>query len=97
MASRTPETTKEWLEYYEKRQSKFYRMYQETGDPKYDREQYKFGCICDAFQAKLEMEGEREADIRKRLKNKDWIVNNLAKNEYSKDEVIKLLNDAVYW
>lgn len=94
---RQPETTRQWLEYYEKLQSKAYYNYQETGLARYDTQQYKYDVICDAFRAKLKEEKERGSEISKRMLNRDATVDRLVKTEYTRDEVIKLLDNAIWW
>lgn len=95
--AKIPETTKEWLQRYEQKRDKAYRNYQDTGDGRYDRQYYEYDVICDALQARLELKEERAVDIKKRMANRDWVIGTLVKNKYSKDEVIKMLQDAVYW
>lgn len=94
---RQPETTREWRDYYEKLYQKNYSEYQQCGEPRYDRAQYKYSVIVDAFDAKLELESEREIDIKKRKTNCDAVIDRLAKSEYSREEVKKYLQDAIWW
>lgn len=95
--SRQPETTQEWLEYYERLEARAYDNYQQTGMPRYDNSQYKYSVICGALRAKLKAEAERDDEIQKRMRNKNAVIDRLYKNEYTKAEVIKLLDDAVWW
>lgn len=92
-----PETTQEWIERYEKRYQRAYDNYQQSGDARYDSQQYEYRCIADAFEAKLKQEKERGDEIQKRMRNKNFAVDRLYKNEYTREEVIKLLDDAVWW
>lgn len=95
--AKQPETTQEWLAYYERLEAKAYDNYQQTGMPRYDNSQYKYSVICGALRAKLREESDRDDEIRKRMRNKDAVVDRLYKNEYTKAEVIELLNNAVWW
>ena len=96
MAS-TPNNAKEWLERYEKKYQRAYDNYQATGDAKYDRQIWEYECICDAFRALIEKREQHDADMKKRRKNCNWVTGSLLKHTYDRDEVIKLLNDAVFW
>lgn len=94
---KTPETPQEWLERYEKKRDKAYQNYQETGIQKYDREFHKYDQICEAFHALIQHKEERKSDIKKRITNKNAVIDNLLLQKYSRAEVIKMLNEAVYW
>lgn len=96
MAKR-PQNAKEWLERYKVKLDKAFRNYQDSGDAKYDRQAEEYEVICDALEAKIAMNKEREIDIKKRMNNRDWAIDKLIKPEYTKEEVKELLNDAVYW
>ena len=90
--------SRQWAEYYEKLEQKNYIAYQESGEARYDRAQYKYGQIADAFRAKCREEDERGAIMRKRISNKDAVLDGLIPNKmYAVDEVKKLLEDAVWW
>lgn len=95
--AKAPETAYEWLERYDKRYKRAYYNYQETGDPKYDRQIREYECICDAFRALIEKKEERGIDIKKRNTNRDWVIRQLIKPTYTREEVIRMLHDAVYW
>ena len=95
--ARQPETTQEWLQYYERLEARAYDNYQQTGMPRYDNSQYKYSVICGALRAKLKAEAESDDEIQKRMHNKNAVIDRLYKNEYTKAEVIKLLDDAVWW
>lgn len=92
-----PETTQEWIDRYEKRYQRAYDNYQQSGDARYDSQQYEYRCIADAFEAKLKQEKERGDEIQKRMRNKNYAVDKLYKDEYTREEVIKLLDVAVWW
>lgn len=92
-----PETTREWLERYEKKYQKAFDNYQATGEARYDRQQIEYDIICDAFRAKLQQKSERDDSVKKRLTNMHAVVDRLVNEKYTKAEVIKMLRDAVYW
>lgn len=90
--------SRQWAEYYEKLEQKNYIAYQESGESRYDRAQYKYRKIADAFRAQCREEDERGAIMRKRISNKDAVLDRLIPNKmYTVDEVKKLLEDAVWW
>ena len=92
-----PETTQEWIERYQKRYDRAFQNYQESGDPKYDRQSFEYGKIVDAFLALEKKEDEYHNTISKRTKNFQYVVDRLYKDEYTKAEVIDLLRNAIYW
>lgn len=92
-----PETPKEWLERYEKKLLRAQQNYQETGDPKYDRQVEEFEVVTDALVALIQKQEERQVDIKKRITNRDAVIDRLIKDNYSRGEVLELLRDAVYW
>ena len=90
--------SRQWAEYYEKLEQKNYIAYQESGESRYDRAQYKYRKIADAFRAQCREEDERGAIMRKRISNKDAVLDRLIPNKmFTVDEVKKLLEDAVWW
>ena len=90
--------SQQWAEYYENLEQKNYIAYQESGEARYDRAQYKYGKIADAFRAQCREEDERGAIMRKRISNKNAVLDRLIPNKmYTVDEVKKLLEDAVWW
>lgn len=92
-----PETTRGWLEHYERLQEKNEQTYQETGDGRYDNAAYKYEMICTAFRALLEKEDDRDTTMAKRIRNKNAAVERLIAQKYTRDEVVKMLEDAVWW
>ena len=96
MAKR-PETAAEWAERYERKARKAYDDYQATGISRYWRQFEEYDMICSAFSALLDRRKDREADIRKRCINRDWAIDKLVHASYTRNEVIELLNEAVYW
>ena len=90
--------SRQWAEYYEKLEQKNHIAYQESGEARYDRAQYKYGKIADAFRAQCREEDERGAIMRKRIGNKNAALDRLIPNHmYTAEEVKKLLEDAVWW
>ena len=92
-----PETTQEWIERYEKRESRAYKNYQETGDAKYDRQQYEYSKIVDAFRALDHKESEYHEQTQKRTTNCKYVLDRLRKDSYTREEVKELLQNAIYW
>lgn len=91
-------TASQWANYYDQLSNKNYMSYQETGETRYDNACIKYERIADAFRAKAEQEKESGADMKKRMNNKNFVVERLIPGkDYSYDEVVKLLNDAVWW
>lgn len=97
MSRRQPETTSEWLEYFDKLRRRAEINYQESGEPRYENAQYKYEVICDALIAKLKDEDERDYTINQRIKNMESAIERLYKNEYTKEEVVDLLKSAIWW
>lgn len=95
--AKQPETAREWLRHFDALQRKNAETYQDTGMQRYDDAAYKYECICSAFRAKIREESDRDYDVEKRIRNKNAAVDNLVNDKYTKDEVIKLLNEAVWW
>ena len=86
--------SRQWAEYYENLEQKNYIAYQESGESRYDRAQYKYGKIADAFRAQCREEDERGAIMRKRISNKDAVLDRLIPDHmYTAEEVKKLLED----
>ena len=92
-----PETTQEWLDRYEKKYQRAWDNYQNSGMARYDSQSYEYQVICDALRAKLKLEGERDDEIRKRMRNCNHVTENLYKETYTKAEVVDLLGKAVWW
>lgn len=91
-------TSAQLADYYDELAKKNYRAHQETGESRYDRAYSKYDKIADAFRAKVRTEGEQEVDLKKRMANRDGVIGRLIPNKtYSYDEVVKMLNDAVWW
>lgn len=94
---RQPETPQEWRDYYEKLRQKNDDYYQQSGDQRYYNAEFKYSCIVDAFDALIEKRGMREEDMKKKMRNRDFAINSLLKESYTKAEVIDLLHKAVWW
>ena len=92
-----PETTAEWLMRYEKKRDKACMNYQQTGEARYDKQNIEYDVICDALMAKLEKEQESDERLNRRIVNKNAVIDKLIKQEYTRAEVIELLNSAVWW
>ena len=97
MSKRTPVTTREWLDHYEKLRYKAFYNYQVTGESRYDNQEFKYAVIVEALRAKLERTAEQDRTINKRMNNCNHVVDSLLKPEYTRDEVIDLLKKAVWW
>ena len=95
--ARLPETTQEWIDRYQKKYDRAYDNYQQTGIGKYDSQAYEYMCIVSAFEAQKKRNDERDHELMQRRANMNTVVDRLYKNEYTRDEVVKLLNDAVWW
>jgi hypothetical protein len=95
--ARLPETTQEWIDRYQKRYDRAYDNYQQSGEQRYDSQAYEYQCIVSAFEALQKREDERDRELERRRVNMNAAVDRLYKNEYTRDEVIKLMNDAVWW
>lgn len=88
----------QWADYYDKLAQKNYMAYQETGENRFDRAQFRYEKIADAFRAKAAQEGDREVDIKKRMTNCDYVIDRLIKGKvYTCEEVSKMLREAVWW
>lgn len=88
----------EWIEYYDGLAKKNYMSYQETGEPRCDKAQYKYEKIADAFRAYQREKSEKDVDIKKRMANCDGTISKLIPSKtYSFDEVSRLLRGAVWW
>ena len=92
-----PETTTDWLKRYEDKAAKAYDKYQITGDPRHGRQSEEYRAIRDAFRAAVAAEDDRDNEIRKRMHNMEYTVDQLIKDTYEKDEVAELLRKAVWW
>lgn len=95
--SRRPETLHEWLERYQNKADKAYWNYQDSGEEKYYRQYEECGMIAECIQARLDAKALHQQDIDRRTRNCEWQCSQLLKLEYSRDEVIKLLHDAIHW
>jgi len=92
-----PETTRGWIERYEKRYQRAWDNYQNSGEKRYDSQAYEYQCIVDAFRAKQDREDERDEQLHRRMRNMNAMTERLYKEEYTRDEVIDLLGKAVWW
>lgn len=91
-------TSLQWAEYYDKQSRKNYMAFQETGMPRYDKVAYRYELIAGAFRAKHAQDNETAVDMKKRMTNRDYVIARLIPGKmYSREEVVKLLQDAVWW
>jgi hypothetical protein len=91
-------TPSEWAEYYEHLARKNEMSYQESGEPRYERAQFQYDQIADAFRALAWKNSEQEVDMKKRMGNCDGVIGRLIPNkDYSYAEVCKMLKEAVWW
>ena len=97
MAPHRPETLQEWLARWGKRRLRAFENYQSTGHPRYDAQLEECELVVDALMAKIAQSEERDFDVKKRMTNCDAVIDKLIRDTYSKDEVIRLLKDAVWW
>lgn len=96
--AKTPETIAEWIKHYEALSKKASDNYQSTGEPKYDRACAKYDVIIDGLYALEREKKEREVDIKKRIHNCNGVIDRLKRDEpFSRDEVVALLKEAVWW
>ena len=97
MARKRPETIAEWLDHFEAKRQKAFDTYQETGDVRYDNQENKYAAICDGLMALLREMDDRDTRLQRRIQNKSAAVDKLIKDTYTKDEVVQIMNAAVYW
>lgn len=92
-------TDADWLDHYEKLRQKAFDNYQTSGEPRYDNALAKYEKICDGFRALIEQKDERDKSINKRIANCNYVIDRLKAHEpnFSFNEVVKLLRDAIYW
>lgn len=91
-------TSLQLAEYYSGLEQKNYNWYQQTGDSRYDTKQFRYGKIAEAFRALAESETERQVDIKKRMNNCQYVIERLVADKlYTKDEIEKMLRDAIWW
>lgn len=97
MPKRRPDNAKEWLELYERKLQLAYDNYQESGLTRYDYQVAQYDTICDALRALVYKREALEDTWAKRRRNCEAIIDTMRKPEYSRDEVITFLRDAIYW
>lgn len=93
MRTRSDWSMDEWCKYYEALQKKAYMNYQETGEPRYDRAELRYGKIVDAFIGYLENKSEVDSDRLRRKRNADAYAERLAKDTYTRDEVVRMIKE----
>ena len=95
--AKQPETPREWLEHFDGLAKKNAQTYQETGVQRYDDAAFKYDSICDAFRALIRENDERDEIIRKRLLNCSAAKKRLINDGYTRAEVEKIMDEAVWW
>lgn len=96
MARRTKEdwSMAEWRDYYEELQNRAYQCYQETGERRYDQQQYKYSKIVDAFNGYLDLKNDVDIERHRRERNIDaYAERHVIKEHYTKNEVLRLIRD----
>lgn len=85
---------KKKIEKYEKLATKNYYLYQETGEPRYDKANEKYEELADVYRKAYELQCEEDDKITKRLKNISHFIKehieNRDKQSYSKQEVLEI-------
>ena len=80
---------------YEKLADKNYWLYQESGDPKYDKANEKYSDLADIYRMAYKYQQEEDTDRTRRLRNvSDYIrthVKERKKDNYTKAEVLELV------
>ena len=94
---RRPKTAAEWLERYEKKAQKAYNDYQATGIARYYRQYEEYDIISAAFRALADRSDKRAAEFERRLSSCNRVKDRLLCEKYTREEVIDLLQDAIYW
>lgn len=88
----------DWANYYEALANKNYMDYQSTGEPRYDRAYYQYDQIAGAFRALAREKDGNASDIKKRMANCDGVIGRLIPGKmYNRDEVVKMLKEAIWW
>ena len=95
--AKLPESTREWLEYYQAKYKKAFDNYQATGEKRYDNEAYRMEIIVDAFEAKLAKKADEDEVIRQRMVECSHVCDSLMQTEYTRQQVKDLLYKAVRW
>lgn len=96
MARRTKEdwSMREWRDYYEKLRARAFWNYQNSGEPRYDREENRYSKIVDAFNGYLENQDEVDTDrIRRKHNIDEYAERHTLKEMYTRNEVLKMLRD----
>lgn len=79
---------------YEKLADKNYWLYQESGEPKYDKANEKYAELADVYRAALEYQSDHDDGQVRRLRGmSDYINEHIvgrSKDTYTKEEVLKI-------
>lgn len=83
------------IERYEKLAQKNYMLYQESGDPRYDKANEKYEELVDVYRAAYKYQSEEDEDRSRRLRNFSYFVKEHVegrdKQSYTKSEVLELM------
>ncbi len=92
----SPSELEKKIERYEKLADKNYKIYQQTGIPRYLSTYEKYDELADVYRAAYKYQSEYDDAQSRRLKNmSNFIKEHIEeryKNEYTKSEVVELAN-----
>ena len=97
MPRKRPDNAQEWLELYERKRQRAYDNYQQTGETRFDYQVEEYEVLCDALRALINKRVEMTDIWAKRRSNCEHVIDSINKSEYSRDEVVSFLRDAIYW
>ena len=95
--SRLPETTTEWLDHYIRLRDRNADLYQENGEQKYYRASVKYDVIIDGLNALEEKNQEQDERLARRIRNKNAAIERLTEETYTREDLLRILGEAVYW
>ena len=85
---------KKKIEKYDKLAVKNYYLYQETGEPRYDKANEKYEDLADVYRAALEYQSDHDDGQVRRLRGmSDYINEHIvgrSKDTYTKEEVLRI-------
>ena len=97
MPKKRPENAEEWLALYEQKYQRAYDNFQQTGMTRFDYQTEEYEIICDALRALAHKRADMADIWAKRRTNCEYIIDSMRKSEYSRDEVVSMLRNAIYW
>jgi hypothetical protein len=97
MPRKRPDNAQEWLDLYERKHQRAYDNYQQTGETRFDYQVEEYEVLCDALRALINKRVEMTDIWAKRRSNCEHVIDSINKSEYSRDEVVSFLRDAIYW